>query len=90
MHKSVAACAQGDEIMRGVVSDPAPLVDVVNVELARVPAALAAPAIPLQYPLSLFPVRLAIELHPRSSWKRAHLRDGPRAEGLPPLPFVAH
>jgi len=38
--------------MLGVVSEVAPGVDVVNLEFAGPPAALAAPAIPLQYMLA--------------------------------------
>jgi hypothetical protein len=87
--KFVAACAKADEIVLRILSESTPRVDVVHLKISQTSAPLAAPAIPLQYLLALFPVRLAIEPHPRSFWERAHLRDGPRAEGLPPLAFVA-
>jgi len=69
MHKLVAARAQGDEIVLGVVSELTPRVNVVNVEFARAPAALAAPAIPLQYPLAEAFIGLRVQPKPRPSWK---------------------
>ncbi len=71
MHKSMAACAQGDEIMLSVVSELAPRVDVMNVEFTRTPAALAAPAVPLQYLLAQLFIGLGVKPKPRPSWKEA-------------------
>ena len=51
MHKSVAACAQCDEVALGVVSELTPWANVVNLEFSRVPAALTAPSIPLEHSL---------------------------------------
>ena len=47
MHEPVAASAQGDEILLGVVSEPTPRVNVVHLEIHQAPAALTAPAVPL-------------------------------------------
>ena len=71
MHKSVARCAQGDQIVLGVVSELAPRVDVVDVEFARAPATLATPAIPLQDLLAQALVGLWVKLKPRAFWKEA-------------------
>ncbi len=39
--------AEGDEVWLGVVAESASWVDVVNLEVSRAAAALAAPAVPL-------------------------------------------
>jgi hypothetical protein len=43
----VAGDAEGDEVLLGVVAEPAPRLDVVDLEIRRSAAMLAAPAIPL-------------------------------------------
>ncbi len=52
MHELVATCAQSDEVVLGIVSEPASRFDVVNLELAKMPTVLAPPAVPFQYLLS--------------------------------------
>jgi hypothetical protein len=52
MYLSMAMTAKSDQISLGIVSKLASQLDVVNLELARVPTALAAPAVPLQYLLA--------------------------------------
>ncbi len=69
MHKLVAACAQSDEIVPGVVSELTPRVHVVNLEFDRAPAALAAPAVPFQYLLAEASIGLPVQPKPRPSWK---------------------
>ncbi len=71
MHKLVAACAEGDEVVLGVVSELTPRVDVVNMEFDRAPAALAAPAIPLQYLLAEALIGLRVQPKPRPSRQQA-------------------
>jgi hypothetical protein len=71
MHKSVARCAQGDQIVLGVVSELAPRVDVVDVEFAGTPTTLATPAIPLQDLLAQALVGLWVKPKSRAFWKEA-------------------
>jgi len=61
MYKLVAACAKRDEVMLGVVSELAPRGDVVHLEFAWAPAALAAPPIPLEDSLAQFPIGAAVK-----------------------------
>jgi len=72
MYKLVAACAKRDEVMLDVVSELAPRVDVMNIQIVLAPAALAAPAIPLQYLLTQAFVGLRVKLKPRPSWKQIY------------------
>jgi len=71
MHKSVARCAQGDQIVLGVVSELALRLDVVDVEFARTPTTLATPAIPLQDVLAQAFVGLWVKAKSRAFWKEA-------------------
>jgi hypothetical protein len=49
MHLSMAVSAKTDQVLLGIVSEPASRLDVVNLELAKMPTVLAPPAVPLQY-----------------------------------------
>jgi hypothetical protein len=40
--------AKGDQVLLGIISEPASRLDVVNLELAKMPTVLAPPAVPLQ------------------------------------------
>ena len=55
--------------MLGVVAELTPRVNVVNMEFDRAPAALAAPAIPLQYLLAEAFIGPRVQPKPRPSWK---------------------
>jgi hypothetical protein len=48
----VTTGAECDEVLLGVVAQPAAWVDVVDLEAGKTPAMLAAPAIPLQHLLA--------------------------------------
>jgi hypothetical protein len=71
MHKSVARCAQGDQIVPGVVSEVAPRVDVVDVEFAGTPTTLATPTVPLQDLVAQAFVGLWVKPKSRAFWKEA-------------------
>ncbi len=57
----VASGAEGDEVWFRVVSESASWMDVVNLELGRTAAVLAAPAIALQHLLAQSTVGLWVE-----------------------------
>ena len=71
MHKSMARCAQGDQIVLGVVSEMAPRVDVVDLEFAGTPATLATPTIPPQDLLAQVFVGPWVKPKSRAFWKEA-------------------
>jgi len=52
MYLSMAGTAKSDQVSLGIVSEPASPLDMVNLEFAKMPAALAAPAVSLQYLLA--------------------------------------
>ena len=58
----VAPGAEGDEVGLGVVAEAAPGMYVVNLEIGRAAAVLAAPGVPLQYLLAELAIGLGIEL----------------------------
>ena len=61
---SVAGGAERDEVLFGIGSQPAPGVDVMNLEVGRAAAVLAAPAIPLQHLLAQLTIGLQVEAEP--------------------------
>ena len=56
--------AERDEVLFGVVSQSASWVDVVDLEVCRIAAGLAAPAIALQHLLAELAVRVRVEVEP--------------------------
>ncbi len=52
MHILVTTGAEGDEIGLGIVTETAPRVDVVHLEVGRAAAGLASPAVALQHLLA--------------------------------------
>ncbi len=54
----VTTGAEGNQIFLGIVSQPTPRIDMVNLKFSGTPASLAAPPIPLKHPLVELPVRL--------------------------------
>jgi hypothetical protein len=52
MHNLVTTGAEGDEVGLGVVAEPAPRLDVVDLEVSHPAAVLAAPGVPLQHLLA--------------------------------------
>ncbi len=67
MHEFVTTCAQSDEVVLGVVSELTPRVNVMDLESARASAALAAPAVPLQYLLAEAFIGFLVQPKPRPS-----------------------
>ena len=63
--------AEGDEVLLGVVAESASWADVVNLEVSRAAAALAAPAIPLQHLLAKSTVGLRVEAKPGAAREQA-------------------
>ena len=61
MGNLVTTGTEGDQIVLGVVSQPAPRLDVVHFEPGRVPTMLAAPPIPLQHLLAQPAVGLRVQ-----------------------------
>ena len=64
MQLSVAGCTEGDEVGLGVISESASWVDVMDLEVGRAAAALAAPPIALQHLLAELAVGLGVEAEP--------------------------
>ena len=64
MNNFVAAGAESDQVLLGVVSESAPRVDVVNLKVGRPSAVLAAQAIALQHLLAQSTVGLGVEAKP--------------------------
>ncbi len=60
----VASGAEGDEVWLGVVAQPASGVDVVDLEVGRSAAVLAAPAVPLQHLLAQLTIGFWVEAEP--------------------------
>ncbi len=60
----VTAGAEGDEVLLGVVAQSASWVDVVDLEVGRAAAALAAPAVALQYLLAQLTIGLRLKAEP--------------------------
>ena len=71
MDTPVARGAEGDEVWLGVVAEPAPRLDVVDLEVSRPAAGLAAPTIPLQYLLAKSTVGLRVEPEAGAAWVQA-------------------
>ncbi len=67
----MTAAAEGDEVLFGVVSESASWVDVVDLEVGRTAAVLAAPAIALQHLLAKSTVGLRVEAKPGAAWAQA-------------------
>ncbi len=57
----VAIHAQGEQILLGIVAQTAAWVEVMNLELGRTAAVLAAPPVPLQYLLAQLTIGLWVE-----------------------------
>ncbi len=70
--KLVAADAERNQILLGVVSQSAAWVDVVYVEISKEPAALAAPSVPLQDLSAQSSVGFRLEPLPRAFWSERH------------------
>ncbi len=70
MDTAVARGAEGDQVLLGVVSESASRADVVNLEVSRTAAALAAPAIALQHLLAKSTVGLGVEAEPGVAWEQ--------------------
>ncbi len=64
MGNLVTTRAEGYEVWLGVVAEPAPRADVVDLEVGTTPAGLAAPAIALQHLLAKSTVGLGVEAEP--------------------------
>ncbi len=71
MNFLVAARAECDEVGLGVVAEAAPGMDVMNLEVGRAAAVLAAPAIALQHLLAQSTVGLGVEAEPGAPWVQA-------------------
>ena len=67
----MTAGAEGDEVWLGVVSQPAPRTDMMNLELSKTAAMLAAPAIALQHLLAQSTVGVRVEAKPGPPWVQA-------------------
>jgi hypothetical protein len=61
----VASGTQGDEILRSIVAQQSARLNMVDLEFAQAPTALAAPSIPLQYLLMKSSVGTRVEPKPR-------------------------
>ena len=68
---SVTAGAKGDEVWLGIVAQTAAQVEVMNLEFGRMPAVLAAPAVPLQHLLAELVVRFWVEAEAWAVWEKA-------------------
>ncbi len=60
----MTAGAEGDEVGLGIVAQSPPRVDVVDLEVGRAAAGLAAPAIALQHLLAQLTMGLRVEAKP--------------------------
>jgi hypothetical protein len=67
VNRPMADRAEGDEILFVILSEEAPPVEVMHLEILRSATALAAPPIPLEHLPTEFAIRTGIELHPRAS-----------------------
>ncbi len=67
----VASGAEGDEVWLGVVAQPASGVDVVDLEVGRSAAVLAAPAVPLQHLLAQLTIGFWVEPEPGAAREQA-------------------
>ncbi len=63
--------AEGDEVLLGIGSQLTPRLDVMNLEVGRAAAGLAAPAIPLQYLLAQLTIGFWVEAKPGPPWVQA-------------------
>ena len=63
--------AEGDEVLLGVIAESASGVDVVDLEISRPAAVLAAPAVALQHLLAKATVGLWVEAEPGPPWAQA-------------------
>jgi len=63
--------AEGDEVLFGIVAQSAALIDVVDLEVGRTAAGLAAPAIALQHLLAKSTVGLGVEAEPGAAREQA-------------------
>ncbi len=69
----VASGADGDEVLLGIVAQSASWMDVVNLEVSRAAAGLAAPGVPLQHLLAQLTIGLWVEAEPGlgAAWEQA-------------------
>ena len=67
----VAPGAEGGEVGLGIVTQTAARVEVMNLEVSRATAALAAPAVSLQHLLAELAVGFRVEAKPGPPWVQA-------------------
>src|SRR5712692_7129507 len=67
MNTLMAADAERDEVLFCIVSELAPRADVMDLEVGKTSAVLAAPPIPVEYLTPQFQIRRRTELQSRSS-----------------------
>lgn len=60
-------CAQGDQVLFGIVAEQAPWLNMMDLELIHAAAVLAAPSVPLEHRSMEFLVEWGIESQPRAS-----------------------
>ena len=65
----VAGGAEGNQVVLGIVSQPAPGVNVVDLEVCAPPAVLAAPPIALQHLVAELAVRVRVEAEAGPPWE---------------------
>ena len=58
----MALRAEGNQIFRGVITESAPRLNVVDLKICRLSAELAVPAVPLQYFTAEFAISLRLKL----------------------------
>ncbi len=63
--------AEGDQVWLGIVAKSAPGMYVVNLEIGRAAAGLAAPAIPLQHLVAELAVGFWVKAEPGAPWAQA-------------------
>ena len=71
MNNLVAAGAESDQVLLGVISESASWLNVVNLEPGRTPAVLAAPGVSLQHLLAKSTVGIRVEAEPAPPWVQA-------------------
>ena len=67
----MTAGAEGDEVGLGIDAQSPPRADVVDLEVGRAAAGLAAPAVPLQHLVAELAVRVRVEAKPGPPWAQA-------------------
>jgi hypothetical protein len=63
--------AEGDEVLFGIVAESAPRADVMDLEVGRAAAGLAAPGVPLQHLLAQLTIGLRVEAKPGAAREQA-------------------